>query len=293
MFRKREKRPARPRRKTQGPGRTGKRPQSPDSPTRTPPPLEPYPAQTLRLNRILSLAGAASRRKADELIKAGRVTVNSKVVSEAGTKAVWGKDSIKLDGEELKSPSARIYVLLNKPFGYVTTMRDPEGRPVVSDLLKGIGERLYPVGRLDFDTLGLLILTNDGDLAHRLAHPRYRVPKTYKVTVEGSITDETLEKLREGVPLEDGFSGPSKVTPLQRSAGRSVIRMTITRGKSRLVRRMLEATGNRVIHLLRIGFGVLELGDLKVGKYRFLEVQEVEALRQQVGLQEENEKLRS
>lgn len=247
--------------------------------------MEPYPAQTLRLNRILSLAGAASRRKADELIQAGRVSVNSAVVREPGTRAVWGRDSIRLDGEELRKPAARVYVALNKPFGYVTTLRDPEGRPVVSDLLKGVGERLYPVGRLDFDTLGLLILTNDGDLAHRLAHPRYHVPKTYKATVEGVISDEKLEVLRRGVPLEDGFSGPAKVTAIQRGGGRSMIRMTITRGRSRLVRRILEATGNRVIHLVRIGFGVLDLGGIKVGDYRFLESHEVEALRKQVGLE--------
>ncbi len=212
------------------------------------------------------------------------MTVNSGVVREPGTRAVWGKDIIRLDGEELAKPSARIYVLLNKPFGYVTSLRDPEGRPVVSDLLKEVGERLYPVGRLDFDTLGLLILTNDGDLAHRLAHPSYHVPKTYKATVEGSISDEALNSLRRGVSLEDGFSGPSKVTLVQRSGGKSIVRMTITRGRSRLVRRMLEATGNRVIHLLRTGFGVLELGDLKVGRYRFLESHEVEALKKQVGL---------
>jgi pseudouridine synthase len=224
------------------------------------------------------------------MIRAGRVSVNGQVVSEAGTRAVWGRDMIKVDGEELRKPSARIHVLLNKPFGYVTTLHDPEGRPVVTDLVKGIGERLYPVGRLDFDTLGLLILTNDGDLAHRLAHPRYRVPKTYKADVEGSITDEALDRLREGVELEDGFSGPAKVTPIRRTGGRSVIRMTITRGRSRLVRRMLEAVGHQVIHLLRTGFGMLELGDLKVGQYRLLETEEVEGLRREVGLEEEVEK---
>jgi len=212
------------------------------------------------------------------------VTVNGKVVREPGTRAVWGEDNIKLDGQEVRKPSERVYVLLNKPFGVVTSLRDPEKRPVVSDLLKGIGERVYPVGRLDFDTMGLLILTNDGDLAHRLAHPRYRVPRTYKVTVEGAISNESLDSLRKGVVLEDGFSGPSKVTAIQRSAGRSMIRMTVTRGKSRMVRRMLEATGHSVIHLLRTGFGSLELGDLKVGGYRFLETEEVEELKRAVGL---------
>jgi pseudouridine synthase len=210
--------------------------------------------------------------------------VNSQVVREPGTRAEWGRDSIRVDGEEVQEPSGRIYLALNKPFGYVSTLRDPEGRPLVTDLLTGIDTRVYPVGRLDFDTLGLLLLTNDGDLAHRLAHPRYRVPKTYKVTVEGAISDEALDNLKNGIPLDDGPSGPAKVTVLQRGSGRSLIRMTITRGRSRLVRRMVEGIGYRVIHLLRTGFGILELGDLKVGQYRYIETHEVEELKKMVGL---------
>ncbi|PKN64572.1 MAG: pseudouridine synthase [Deltaproteobacteria bacterium HGW-Deltaproteobacteria-15] len=267
------------------PGRSRKTTPQASSRISSPPPTAPYPSQSLRLNRILSLAGAASRRKADELIQAGRVTVNGKQVREPGTRAVWGEDNIKLDGRDVRKPSERIYILLNKPFGVVSSLRDPEKRPVVSDLVKGVGERVYPVGRLDFDTMGLLILTNDGDLAHRLAHPRYHVPRTYKVTVEGSISNESLDSLRKGVVLEDGFSGPSKVTSIQRSAGRSMIRMTITRGRSRMVRRMVEAAGHKVIHLLRTGFGSLELGNLKVGAYRFLETDEVESLKRLVGLE--------
>ena len=228
----------------------------------------------------------ASRRKADELIQEGRVTVNGKVVREPGTKAVWGEDIIRLDGEEVRKPSGRVYLLLNKPFGVVTSLKDPEGRPVVTDLVKTAGERVYPVGRLDFDTMGLLILTNDGDLAFRLAHPRFHVPKTYKATVEGSLTAEALDSLREGVHLEDGFSGPAKVTLIRKGAGQSILRMTVTRGRSRLVRRMLEAVGAKVIHLLRTGFGMLELGDLKVGEYRRLEAEEVKALKKMVGLEE-------
>ena len=210
--------------------------------------------------------------------------VNSQVVREPGTRADWGKDSIRVDGQEVQRPSGRIYLALNKPFGYVSTLRDPEGRPLVTDLLKGVETRVYPVGRLDFDTLGLLMLTNDGDQAHRLAHPRYRVPKTYKVTVGGNLSDEDLDRLKNGVHLEDGPSGPAKVTLLRRGEGRSLVRMTITRGRSRLVRRMVEGIGYRVIHLLRTGFGLLELGDLKVGQYRYIETQEVEELKKMVGL---------
>lgn len=250
-------------------------------------PGEKYPAQTLRVNRIFSLAGLASRRQADELIRQGRVTVNGEIVREPGTRAVWGEDVIRLDGEEVLKPSGRIYLLLNKPFGVVTSLKDPEGRPVVTDLVKETAERVYPVGRLDFDTMGLLILTNDGDLAFRLAHPRFHVPKTYKATVEGSLPSEALDGLRNGVFLEDGFSGPAKVTLVRRGAGQSILRMTVTRGRSRLVRRMLEAVGTRVIHLLRTGFGMLELGNLKVGESRHLQPEEVRALRKMVGLEKE------
>jgi 23S rRNA pseudouridine2605 synthase len=206
------------------------------------------------------------------------------VVREPGSQAFWGKDSIKVDGQEIPGPSHRIYLMLNKPFGYVSSLRDPEGRPVVSDLLKGVSERVYPVGRLDFDSLGLLLLTNDGDLAHRLAHPRYRVPKTYKVTLEGLVTERTLDSLRKGVDLEDGFSGSSKVALIKQDSRKSLIRMTIAHGRSRIVRRMSEAVGQRVIHLLRTGFGTLELGNLKMGAYRQLETDEVEALKRMVGL---------
>jgi 23S rRNA pseudouridine2605 synthase len=237
-----------------------------------------------RINQILSLAGITSRRKADDLIKAGRVIVNGRVLREPGSQAVWGTDSIRVDSHEIPGPSERVYVALNKPFGYVCTLRDPEGRPAITELLRGLKQRVYPVGRLDFDSLGLLLLTNDGEWAYRLSHPRFRVPRTYKITIEGAISQEALHMLAQGVPLEDGFSGPAKVTLLQRGETRSVIRMTLTSGKKRIVRRMIEAAGHRVIQLLRIGFGVLELGNLKVGKFRYLKPDEVEATKKLVGL---------
>jgi len=232
----------------------------------------------------LSLAGLTSRRKADELIKSGRVTLNGHLILELGERAVWGVDSIKVDGREIPKPFERIYLMLNKPFGYISALSDPAGRPVLTDLLKDLSHRVYPVGRLDFDTLGLLLLTNDGDWAYRLAHPRYHVPRTYKATVDGKIQEEALTSLTEGIRLEDGLTGPSKVTLIQQNASKSVIRMTITTGRSRVVRRMLEAVGHRVIHLIRIGFGTLELGDLKIGHYRHLEVHEVQAMKKMVGL---------
>ena len=237
-----------------------------------------------RLNQILSLTGLTSRRKADELIKSGRITVNGRLITQLGTRAVWGSDLIEVDGKEISRPSERLYLILNKPFGYICSLNDPEGRPIVSDLLNGIPQRVYPVGRLDFDTLGLLPLTNDGEWAYRLTHPKYHVSRTYKATVAGRIADEAIDILKKGIELEDGPSGRSKVTLITRNERQSVVRITIARGKTRQVRRMLEAVGYKVVHLMRIGFGKLRLGDLKVGKYRHLETIEVESMKKLVGM---------
>ena len=237
-----------------------------------------------RINRILSLVGYASRRKADELIVSGRVMLNGRIVRELGTKAVWGQDSIKVDGREIHPPSERTYLMLNKPFGYICSVDDPSGRPLATDLLKTVQQRVYSVGRLDFDSLGLLLFTNDGEWAHRLTHPRYHVPKTYKITVDGLVSGGELDALQKGVQLADGFSGRSKTAMIQESARNCVLRMTVTSGRSRLVRRMIEAVGHHVVHLIRTGFGVLELGELKTGHYRHLESNEVEAMRKMVGL---------
>jgi len=246
--------------------------------------MKQIPKGAQRINRILSLAGIVARRKADEMISSGRVVVNECIVRELGTKAIWGKDSIKVDGKEIPKPSDRIYLMLNKPFGYICSLNDPEERPIVTDLLRDIPQRVYPVGRLDFDTLGLLLLTNDGDLSHRLTHPRYHVPRTYKTTVEGMVTEEVLQALRKGVTLEDGFSGSSKAALINRSGEKSVIRLTVTQGRNRLIRHMMDAVGHRTVHLIRTGFGNLDLGNLKPGQYRYLEPDELQALKKSVGL---------
>ncbi len=242
------------------------------------------PERPRRLNQILSLAGLTSRRKADEWIKSGRVVINGRTVTEPGTRAVWGVDLIEVDGTAIPGPSERLYLMLNKPFGYVCSLSDPQGRPLVTDLVRELGERVYPVGRLDFDTMGLLLLTNDGQWAHRLTHPRYRVPRTYKVTVGGRISDSAVDLLQKGVMLEDRRMYRAGVGLIHRGEKQSLIRMTITQGKSRQVRRMLEATGYRVVHLIRTHFGNLALGDLKVGEYRHLEREEVKSLGKLVGL---------
>ena len=210
--------------------------------------------------------------------------MNGLVTRQLETRAIWGKDSIKVDGQEVPGPFERIYLMLNKPFGYISSLKDPAGRPVVLDLLKDVKQRVYPVGRLDFDSLGLLLLTNDGDWAYRLTHPRYHVPRTYKVTLNGLISDQDLNSLKKGIPLEDGHSGPSKVSMVRKTQGRSVIRLTIAMGRSRVVRRMIEAVGHSVIHLVRTGFGPLELGTLKLGNYRLLEDPEIRTTKKMVGL---------
>ncbi|MBW2096205.1 MAG: rRNA pseudouridine synthase [Deltaproteobacteria bacterium] len=237
-----------------------------------------------RINQILSAAGLTSRRKADTWILDGRVTVNGRVVRQLGSRAVWGEDRIQVDGKDLPAPPQKIYLMLNKPFGYIASLEDPEGRPVVTELIKDIKARIYPVGRLDFDSLGLLLMTNDGEWAYRLTHPRYQVPRTYKITVRGSVSHEALRALQKGVMLEDGPSGPARVSLITAQPQKSLLRMTIAQGRSRQVRRMLETVGYEVIHLIRIGYGSLELGTLKVGHYRHLEPAEVEALKRFVGL---------
>jgi len=234
---------------------------------------------TQRINRILSEAGLASRRKADELITSGRVMLNGKILRELGVKAEWGKDSIKLDGREIPQPEEKIYLMLNKPFGYVCTLHDPQGRPIVIDLLKDVPQRVYPVGRLDFDSMGLLLLTNDGDFSFQVTHPRFHLPRTYKVTVQGIVTEKDIHAMTNGMELEDGPIRASNASLLGRQGDeKSLVRLTIAQGRNRIVRRMFEELGYTVIHLVRIGFGNLELGNLKVGKYRRLEPIEIKEL---------------
>jgi pseudouridine synthase len=225
----------------------------------------------MRLNAWLARAGVASRRKADELIKAGRVTVNGEV-GQLNT-FVESRDDVRVDGERVAKQKVA-YVLLNKPRGVVTTASDPEGRPTVVDLVDH-PSRVVPVGRLDFLTTGALLLTNDGELAHTLAHPRYGVEKEYVVEVEGVPSDGTLRKLAEGVRLEDGMTAPAKVERL----GRSQIRLTLHEGRNRQVRRMCEAVGHPVLRLHRSRYAGLGVERLASGEWRELTGAEVTALR--------------
>jgi pseudouridine synthase len=225
----------------------------------------------MRLNAWLARAGVASRRGADELVKAGRVTVNGEP-GQLNT-FVGAADEVRLDGRTLAKQKPA-YVLLHKPAGVVTTARDPQGRPTVVDLVQHEA-RVVPVGRLDVDTTGALLLTNDGELAHRLAHPRYEVDKTYEVTCRTRPSEADLRRLREGVELDDGPTRPALV---RRLAGNR-IEVVIHEGRNRQVRRMLEAVGNRVERLHRSRYGPLALGGLEPGAWRELEAAEVERLR--------------
>jgi 23S rRNA pseudouridine2605 synthase len=235
-----------------------------------------------RLQKILARAGVASRRASEELIRAGRVTVNSRVVRELGTKADAVADDVRLDGERLRAQRLR-YLLLHKPVGVVTTLDDPERRTTVLDLLPAALDRVYPVGRLDYQSSGLLLLTNDGELAARLLHPRYRIPRTYRVKILGRLTTEALARLRRGVKIEGGMTGAAQVEVERQLEGKTWLRITIREGRRREVRRMFEALGTRVDRLMRIRFGPIELGRLRPGEWRPLEASEVEALRSAVG----------
>lgn len=239
-----------------------------------------------RLQKVMARAGVASRRHSEALIQAGRVTVNGRVVTELGTKVVPGRDIIEVDGRPLGRPETKVYVLLNKPKGYVTTLFDPQGRPKVTDLLEGeVAERVYPVGRLDFDTEGLLLLTNDGDLANGLMHPARRVKKTYIAKVRGVPGPAKIRALREGIELDDGPTAPADVKVLEvRAPNSATISLRIHEGRNRQVRRMFAALGHEVIHLKRIALGPLKLGDLPAGEWRYLTDQEVADLYRAAGL---------
>jgi 23S rRNA pseudouridine2605 synthase len=230
----------------------------------------------VRLNRYLARAGVASRRASDDLIKAGRVTVNG-TPGELNT-FVAVHDLVEVDGERV-GKQALAHVLLHKPLGVVTTASDPQGRPTVVDLV-GHEARVVPVGRLDIDTSGALLLTNDGDLAHRLAHPRYSVEKTYVADVEGAVTPAAVAALAAGVELEDGITAPARA----RQLGRSRLELVLHEGRNRQVRRMCEALGLPVARLRRTGYAGLDVRGLEPGAWRALCRDEVEALRRLVGL---------
>ena len=237
----------------------------------------------IRLQRFLAQAGVASRRKAEELIVAGRVKVNGQVVTELGSKVDPDRDKVFLGGKRLLAERP-VYLMLNKPRGYVTTLSDPEGRPTVRTFLKHAGARVFPVGRLDFNTEGLLICTNDGDLAHALMHPKHEVRKTYHVKLQGLVGPETVSAWQKGVTLDDGDrTAPAEVQLVGNTGKNSWLEVTIHEGKNRQIHRTAEALGYNVLKLTRIGYGGLQLDDLKVGATRPLSHDELTRLRRAAG----------
>ena len=233
----------------------------------------------VRLGKFLASAGVASRRAAEEVIRAGRVTVAGAVVTDPA-RDVGESDAVAVDGAPVGVTAARVVYAVNKPDGVVSTARDPQGRTTVVSLAPA-GVRLYPVGRLDIDTTGIILLTNDGELAHRLTHPRFEVPKTYRAVVaRAPVRDRALRALREGVELDDGPSLPARVERV----GAGALEITIREGRKRQVRRMCEAVGHPVRRLERVRFGPLELGSLPPGACRELAPEEISALRRAAGL---------
>jgi 23S rRNA pseudouridine2605 synthase len=233
----------------------------------------------VRLHKILADAGVASRRKGEELILAGRVSVNNKVIRELGIMADPASDRIRVDGKPLPLPAPKVYYLFYKPRGVITSLHDPEGRTTIQDLIPRIKVKIFPVGRLDYDAEGLLLLTNDGEMAMRLAHPRYRVPRTYLVKVRGVLTAEEIAKIEQGVMLDDGMSPAIKVAPIRKLQKNSVVRVTLHEGRNRVIKRTFEAMRHPVLRLKRIGFASLTLEGLHPGEYRPLSSEEIEHVR--------------
>ncbi|MHB8068701.1 MAG: pseudouridine synthase [Desulfobaccales bacterium] len=234
-----------------------------------------------RLQKFLSRAGVASRRAAEELIKAGRVMVNGRVVRELGVKIDPDKDVVKADGRRVR-PEPLVTVMLHKPYGYISTTSDPQGRRVVTELLGVKGPRLYPVGRLDYDATGLMLLTNDGELAQRLTHPRYQVPRIYRVTVAGEVSRETLRLLGRGVEVAERVVA-AEVQVRKSEAEKTVLEITVWEGRYHLIKQLLSQVGHPVLKLKRIAYGPLKLGRLPRGMHRLLTPAEIAALQAETG----------
>lgn len=231
----------------------------------------------MRLAKYLAEQGVASRRKSEELIAQGRVIVNGNIINEQGYKIDPLQDQVAVDGHLLQAIE-RIYILLNKPAGYISSVSDPWGRPVVTDLVKNEERRIYPVGRLDFETEGLLLMTNDGDFSNYIIHPRYKIGKRYIAVVRGSVGEKARALLQDGIMLEDGMTAPAVVSIIKQDRNQTQLEIVIHEGRKRQIRRMLDAVRHPVTYLKRTGVGFLTLEGVKTGEYRFLKPSEVKKL---------------
>ncbi len=237
--------------------------------------------EIVRLQKYIAMSGVASRRAAETMIQDGRVSVNGKKVTEQGIKVEVGADNVSVDGKPIKVKNKNYYIMLNKPVGYVSTVKDQFERPTVVDLVKKDLEdaRIFPVGRLDYDTEGLLLLTNDGDFTYKVTHPKFEKDKTYIATIKGGITISGINKIRRGVYIEENFkTSPAQAEILDAVDGHTYIQITIHEGKNRQVRKMFEAVGCKVVGLKRIKIGTVELGNLPLGRWRHLTSHEVSYL---------------
>lgn len=232
----------------------------------------------VRLQKFLAMAGIASRRKAEEYIAAGRVKVDGKIITAMGQQIVPGKQAVLFDNKKVESKEEHIYILLNKPKGYVTTLSDPQGRPIVTSLLQGIKERVFPVGRLDLDTEGALLLTNDGELAQSILHPKYEVYKTYEAQIKGFPSKHALRSLEKGILLDKKKTAPAKVRIKRRNKGNTIILITIHEGRKRQVKKMFQEVGNPVQSLKRLAYGSLELDNLPLGKFKILHQNDIKRI---------------
>ncbi|MCI8361814.1 MAG: rRNA pseudouridine synthase [Clostridia bacterium] len=234
----------------------------------------------IRLQKYLANNGILSRRKAEEAILEGKVKVDGKIVTELGTKINPTINKVEYEGKLVKPEEEKVYVLLNKPIGYVTTVKDQFDRDIVTDLIKGVKVKLLPVGRLDMYTSGALMLTNDGDFIYRVTHPKHEIEKTYNVTLRGIIESTQIEELEKGVKIEDYITKPAKVKILKIDNEKNIsrIQITIHEGKNRQVRKMCEAVGKKVLALHRAKIGFLDVKDLKIGEWRYLNKKEIEKL---------------
>lgn len=227
-------------------------------------------SEEIRLQKYLAQCGVASRRKAEAIIESGRISVDGKIVTNMGIKVEPGKQKVFLDGKPVRKETKKIYLLLNKPKGYVTTLSDPQGRPIVTSLIKDAGARLFPVGRLDLETQGALILTNDGDFAQKVQHPSFEVTKTYEALVKGEPSVKELNSLEKGIFLEGKMTAPARLKILKKLPHSTLITITIHEGRKRQVRKMFQAINYPVINLKRTAYGKLYLGKIPEGSYRTL-----------------------
>ncbi len=235
--------------------------------------------EIVRLQKYIAMSGIASRRAAEVMIEEGRVKVNGKKVTEQGTKVETGRDTVTVDNKPVEIKDKKYYIMLNKPAGYVSTAKDQFDRPTVVDIVKEeVGTRIFPVGRLDYETEGLLLMTNDGDFTYKITHPKFQKDKTYIAVINGGIAIPDLNRLRKGVRVEDYTTSPAQVEIMDAAGGKTAIKITIHEGRNRQVRKMFDALGYTVIALKRIKIGELELGNLPVGRWRHLTSHEINCL---------------